>query len=201
MSRSRRCAGLGIGWLAAQAFILSGTALAGSPELGELPPDTRVRITAPSLDLDRAEGSMVRSEADSLLVQLKSSRESLWIPMGALTSVDVRRKDSARRRNGTLIGVLAGGVAGGVLGHNLASDRPNDSWSFSLSMSKGVGATFGVLAGIVVGGAIGTLVGSAVAEEYWDPVRLGPRNLGIGIRPTAEQPVMTLSVRIPLGGG
>jgi hypothetical protein len=144
---------------------------------------------------------MVRSDADSVLVKFKGAREPSWIPLRSVTSVDVGRKDPARRRNGTLIGVVAGGVAGGVLGHGLASDTSSGGWGFSLNMSKDLGTVFGVLAGIVVGGATGTLIGSAVAEEYWEPVRLGPRNLGFGIRSTTGEPVMTLSLRAPLGSG
>lgn len=186
-----------LGFVATHGFTLSTTASAQAPDPGTLPPGSHVRITAPSLELDQAPGSMVRSDVDSFLVRLDGRRKALWIPRNSLTAMDIGRSDRSTRIAGTLLGAVMGGLAGGVIGHSLSEDRPADYEI--LSMSEDSGTAFGVLAGLVLGGTAGTLVGSAVAREHWEPIQLGGPNLGIRIRPTPGRQAVALSVRIPLG--
>jgi hypothetical protein len=131
-----------------------------------LQPGQRVRVTAPTLDMDRHEETFQQLRGDTLVVI------STRCPLS-----DVARLEEYRGRKlwgwwkGGLIGLAVGAGAGLAVG--ASSDCT--SWDQSEEWCTGVGAGIGAGAGLLVG----TAVGFAIKTDRWEDVPLDRVRVGV----------------------
>ena len=150
------------------ALVSLALALAVAPLDGVMAQDaltvqvgTRVRVTAPELDLERYDGTLVAARGDTLTVG------TVHVPLTSVTRLDVHRGRTGNWRKGAKIGALVGlpaGLAYGVLIHvAYCHDFDGDFECWPLAP---LGAVAGGLAGALVGGAVGALT------DRWEEVPL-----------------------------
>lgn len=118
-----------------------------------LPPDVRVRVSAPSLT-ERLHGRVVSSGEQSIVVATPNADALVTFPIPAIERIDV-----SRGRNRLAMGALGAGaglLVGAVIGASALNDDPEG---------------FAALAGLVGGGGVGlitgALLGFAYAPERW----------------------------------
>lgn len=173
------------------AVLLAPTALvrAQAPPLA-LATSARVRVTAPTvLTPARQPGRVLALRRDSLLLQPDGGSDSLWLPLAAVTDLEVSRGRHASTGKGIVVGLLTGGALGAVVGAaTYQAPKPcPPSGLFCLNgfLDPGRGGTaliVGVLGG-VVGGVVGGFVGHAHQSERWERVAPGPLASLLGIAP------------------
>ena len=145
-----------------------------------LTPGQRVRLTAPSLGIERQPAVVEERRGDALVVAADSA---MSIPVTSLTRLEVYQGRHGHFWKGAGIGFLAGAVAGALLGPLLA-----ECPSYGCDTSPAVqGAVGGVVFG-VAGGVVGGVLGAFARSDRWEEVPLGqlglravPRHDGFGI--------------------
>jgi hypothetical protein len=154
----RRAAGL----LTASLFLLA-PGVAGA---GQFPaPDTRLRITAPSAQLDRLVTTVVSSDAQTLTLS-QPGRDPVTIRRDQVTKLE----ETAGDRGNSMIGALGGMALGAIVGFTAPSDsyaQPCSSMTFvngELTECDRTGFVVGMSLGI---GAAGALIGHLVKTERW----------------------------------
>jgi hypothetical protein len=156
------------------ALCLVPTAIAtAQTRSAEWPLDSgsRVRIHAPIFSDKAQQGTVVRTQADTLHFRAWPSTTSTAVGLRDITRIDVFQGTHSRKTKGALIGfAIGGGLAAGVAA---ATWKP--STSIALDFGRGGDAALAGLAGGLVGGLVGFLVG-AQETDTWVPVRLPNRN-------------------------
>lgn len=157
--------------------VSASTAAAQSPVITQ---GQRVRLSAPSLGLERQPAVVEEYRGDALLVIADSA---LSIPVTSLTRLEVYRGRHGHFWKGAGIGFLAGAVAGALLGPSL-SECPSYGCDTSPALQRAVG---GVAFGLA-GGLVGGLVGGLAKTDRWvelplDQVRvsIAERRAGFGV--------------------
>ena len=138
---------------------------------------TRVRVTAPELDLERYDGILDAVRGDTLTVG------TVHVPLTSVTRLDVHRGRAGNWRKSAKIGALVGLPAGLALGVVVlksflrfgdGSECDGDPcWLLVPS-----GAVAGGLAGALVGGAVGALT------DRWEEVPL--ERLSVSLTPRRD---------------
>jgi hypothetical protein len=132
---------------------------------------SRVRIQAPVFSDKTQQGTVVRSQADTLHFRAWQSTASTAIGLRDITRMDVFRGTHSRKTKGAVIGFVVGaGIAAGV-----AAATWKKSTSFAPDFGRGGDAALVALPGGLVGGLVGFLIG-AQETDTWVPVRLPNRN-------------------------
>ena len=163
------------------ALVSLALALAVAPLDGVMAQDalavqvgTRVRVTAPELDLERYDGTLVAVRGDTLTVG------TVHVPLTSVTRLDVHRGRTGNWRKGAKIGALVGlptGLALGVLFqqwcHSIG-DVGDPCWVFVPASAVAVG-----LAGGLVGAAVG-----AFKRDRWEEVPL--ERLSVSLTPQRD---------------
>ena len=149
-----------------------------------LTPGTRVRLTAPALNLpDREEGRVLALRRDTLDVRLEGISDSLALPLAYVTTLEVSPGRHSAVGKGVFLGLITGGLLGALVGAQ--TYHPCDCINLGRGWNAGIGGVIGGLAGMVVGGVIG-----AHGRETWEPVHLGR---------TRTESRLGLSLRLPSG--
>jgi uncharacterized protein YcfJ len=173
-----------------------------------LTPGTRVRVSAPALNLpEQEEGRILALQNDTMVVWLEGLADTVRLPLAQLATVDVSRGQHPAVRKGVAFGLVLGGLLGALVGA-VTYQEPVVRCGF-LGGPPGCtddffgrggavlgGGALGALAGMVVGGVIGAVHGS----ERWEPVHLGSRQsrVGLSLRPPSgprSAPTLSLLVR------
>ncbi len=166
--------------LAVMMGVSVSAAVAQSPALT---PGQRVRLSAPSLGLERRPVVVEGRRGDALLVTADSA---MSIPVTSLTRLEVYQGRHGHFWKGAGIGFLAGAVAGALLGPLLA-----ECPSYGCDTSPAVqGAVGGVVFG-VAGGLVGGLLGAFAKSDTWKEVPVG--QLGVSAIPRRD------GVRVAVG--
>jgi hypothetical protein len=147
--------------LAVLAFAASTGAVAQ-----ELPlePGQRVRITVPSLDLDKHEERFSELRGDTLVLT------STWCPIADVERLEVHAGRRSHAATGALIGILAGVLIGTPLGIAEQSHYecdPDNALGPCIPPLPTIPIMFAVLGG--VGGAV---IGGRIKTDRWSEVAL-----------------------------
>jgi len=112
----RRCAVRTVKSLVAVLLLLPFTALSAQEQL-QFEPGTRLRLTAPAVNLQRLVTTVVSADPETLVVL--SSDQSLQVPFASITKLEVARQrgDLDRVGAGGMIGFVAGAGAGVLFVH------------------------------------------------------------------------------------
>jgi hypothetical protein len=129
---------------------------------------SRVRIQAPIFSDKTREGTVLRTDGDTLRFQPWRGTSSNAVGVHDIARIDVLQGTHGRKLKGALIGFL---VAGGVTAGITAATWKNTS---GFDFGRGGDAAFaGVFAGLA-GGLVGLVVG-AFETDTWAPVTLPNR--------------------------
>jgi hypothetical protein len=140
--------------------IVCSTVSAFPTEPAVLTPGSRVRITAPQLDVQPFVGTLVGLGSDGLLVKRGRSHVPTLIPRSFVVRLEVSGGRKSQAGRGTLIGAGVGAMPGLLL---TFGDYNSDT-----EPSPGVVAAVGAASGAAVGAAIGW----ALKSEDWQPAEL-----------------------------
>ena len=146
----------------------------------DLLPGARVRVTT-SAPSRRLTGTLIDVGGDSLRLAV-GKRDTVGVPLSAVTRLEESRGRRANHTKGALIGGgvgLALGLGVGLLvdfGRSLGCD------SSSCTSNLGEALAIGGLGGTGVGAGVGALLAGAFQKERWQPVVQPGRSAGIGLR-------------------
>lgn len=163
---------------------LGGTPLSGQASRPE--PGSRVRITAPAVELDRTVGTLEGFSGDTILFApqagLVSGRQRR-IPKALVERLELQAGERGHTGSGILLGML-GGLT--IVGFGVGSLV--DCGDYDQNLCRTVFGVVGLGAGALIGGGIGA---SARSEAWIDfdlaaPLGLGvvgwPDGVGLGLR-------------------
>lgn len=151
-------------WLGAIALLLSPL-VAWSQEPPAIVPGSRIRIT--EIGVGRSElrsGTVVTSGADSVILKLDSSGETMPFPLLWVSRIEVSQGRKGHTAAGVGIGLLAGAGAG-ALAAALNCNCAGGSDDFT-----GIAALVGAGVGSVVGMVVGGVIGAVHKTESWEAV-------------------------------
>lgn len=143
-------------------------------------PGSRIRITT-SQPSRRMTGTLVGIDGDSLRLAV-GKRDTVGVPVAAVTRLEESRGRRANYAKGALIGGGAGlalGLGVGLLvdfGRSLGCESP------SCTSNLGEALAIGGLAGAGVGAGVGALLAGAFPKDRWQPVARPGRSVGLGVR-------------------
>jgi hypothetical protein len=149
------------------------------------PTNSRVRITAPDLNVEPIIGTIVEKRAETWIVDSEiAGVVPFEVPLVSVTRIEVSRGFQRKTAKGLGIGVLVGSVAGVLIGYAQGDDdcrAEREAKSFCLEvMSAGdKAAIFGLGLG-VVGGVIGAALGRYPTEQ-WEEAALPRPALGLSL--------------------
>ncbi len=127
----------------------------------------RVRLTAPTLDIDKYDGTLRAMDRDTLIV------DSLRVALLSVTRLDVHRGRKSNAGKGALVGGIVGGVLGGVAGAVLAGFcEMNGGSSQPASECRPAFMAVGTLAVGGFGALVGVVVGAGSTGDRWEEVSL-----------------------------
>ncbi len=122
----------------------------------------RVRVTAPTLDIDKYDGTLQVLAGDTLTI------DSLRVAIMSVTRLDVHRGRKSNVGKGVLYGgIPAGLVFGGLVGVRCAffeSDYPSCNFAGGFAVGFAVGFAGGAL--------IGAFIGAVNKSDRWESVPL-----------------------------
>ncbi len=168
-----------------------------------IPPNARMRISAPTRELDSAVAVVVEQRGDSLTIRLLSSKQTLTLNRAELSSLEVSRAQHRHPLKGAGIGLVVGAALGGVIGFVGGDDECTQSpdsffGGCFLALTAGQKAAAGAVGLGATGALIGAIVGAFHKTDVWSPIQL--RN--VVIAPTfASRKVagFRLGYSLPLG--
>ena len=167
--------------LAAALVFIAPTQLFGQGTL-TLAPGDKVRVTAPSIGVERLAGTITSVDATARSLQivgqfrgLLRSRRTETVPLDSVTTLEVRTHESVKPL-GFILGFLAGAVVGAAIGSGWGEDSCQGR---ALCVDKGTTT----IVGAVEFGALGGLVGCLVAKgDRWKAVPLDAVRIGFAAR-------------------
>lgn len=140
----------------------------------------RVRVTT-SAPSRRLTGTLIDVEGDSLRLAV-GKRDTVGVPLSAVTRLEESRGRQPNRMKGALIGGGVGLALGLGVGLLVDFGRSLGCESSSCTSNLGEALAIGGLAGTGVGAGLGALLAGALAKERWQPVARPGRSVGIGLR-------------------
>lgn len=139
---------------------------------------TRVRLTAPTVNLQRFVATVVSADADTLVVL--SHDQSYQVPFTSITKLEVARRygDAGSVLLGGVIGLGAGTALGVVF---VQAWEKESSWAVPFALGGtligtsigygGAPATGGMVLGLLIGAGAGAAVGAVASLEGTDWAR------------------------------
>jgi hypothetical protein len=181
------------------AALLAAVPLAG--QAGAVGPGSRVRITAPALELSKAVGSLLAIRGDTLLLEHRTSTlqpghgrrawstDTTAVPMTTVTRLEVSAGRRSNIDRGVRKGLLIGGAVGLALGVAMAADDEGNDF-----VCDGAGCVAsGVAGGAVWGLLIGLGIGAFSSRDEWRPVLAQP-SAPVALIPTPDGRVVLSAV-------
>ena len=163
--------------LATFAILILVSATTASAQEHPLQPGQRVRVTAPSLGLERHNDSFRQLLGDTLVL------ESLSCPTTAVRRLEVYGGRRSEWLAGTIVGGFIGGALGlgaGAVGNALCNGSNGDGCGWAYAGGLAVGAAGGAFLGLFVGAAIKSDRWKEVPLEHVS-VSIAPVRSGVGI--------------------
>jgi hypothetical protein len=139
-----------------------------------LTPGARIRVSAPSREIQNRPGTLVRVTPDSLTIDFRRNAGPVTVPLDALSRLDVStgKRRQAGFWRGAGIGFL---ITGAIVGATVLATRDcGEDCQVPLLIYGG--------SGLVLGTIVGGVIGSRRAPDRWEAFPLG--------RPTAVSRVI-----------
>lgn len=175
------------------ALVLASLATDVSSVAGQVAPSiepgSRVRITAPSLGLSEAVGTVQEVTDEAVVVQFEFP---LRIDRSEIMDMEVSIRRQRRTLKGLGYGVLAGAVSGAMIG--LASGD-QEGGCYAVCTAGEAAAFLGVAFGLA-GGLVGAIIGASVRRDVWSPVLLA--DVDLTVKPLVREHGTGLHVALAL---
>ena len=157
-----------LGHALALALIVTTSACSGHVADTSIAPGDRVRVTAPSIDMNRSVRTVAALETDTLVLNTDERANALQVPLADVTKLEVHRGKKSGARTGALIGLAFGG------GVTLLASFNEDCADNCLALAF---VSVPILGGATAG--LGALIGLAIQTDRWeavplDDIRVGP---------------------------
>jgi hypothetical protein len=157
--------------LAIVAALLAPTSVARAQAVGAPAPGDRVRVTAPSIAIDRRAAQLVARDGDTLHLLFPGGANAVAVPASAITQLEVSRGTYRPVAHHGLAGLAVGATLGVVIGMFENTKGCGQQLGFSCGEERSMAMfAMGVIGG-AVGGVVGIMVGSAPVER-WQPAPL-----------------------------
>ena len=137
-------------------------------------PGDIVRVTAPSMDVEKGVGTVAALETDTLVVQVGERADALQVPLADVTRLEVHRGRQSSADTGVLIGAGAGAAAGVITALALCAGDECRAYD-----ARELGAVFLGVVGAGLGAGIGYIIGSNIQTDRWEEVPLGELRVGL----------------------
>ena len=144
-------------------------------------PGSRVRLTAPSLGLSEAVGTVQEATDEALLIQFEYPARTETVDRSEIAAMDVSTQGGRKVLKSVGIGLLAGAGTGALIGLASGDDDPGTFLAFS----KEEKAAFGAAMLGVTGAAAGLIVGLVRRHDVWSPAL--PANVDLTILPVVRE--------------
>ncbi len=169
------------------AFVLALALLAGhaSAVVGQVTastaPGSRVRLTAPSLGLSKAVGTVQEATYQAIVVQFEYPRRVETVDRSEIAAIEVSTPGQRKVLKSVGVGFLVGAGSGALMG--LASgDDPQQEWFAFTAEEKAVMGGVGLG---LTGAAVGLIVGLVRRNDVWSPAL--PANADLTILPVVRE--------------
>lgn len=169
---------------------LAGLAAQDAPSVST---GSRVRIIAPTLDLQRAVGVVQRVDSDTILVALEQG-PTMAIAWSDITEADVSAGLKNRRTKGILIGAASGAVVGFVAGLAEGDDAPDQGFFDGPTFSAAEKGAIVGLAMAAVGAGVGALIGKSMTTDDWRPIEHRDLGMRFQVAPASRGVELRLSL-------
>jgi hypothetical protein len=181
--------------LAAVVAVLAPTSMVRAQTVEAPAPGDRVRVTAPSVGINRRPAHLVTRRGDTLHLLLRGGPDTVAIPVSAITRLEVSRGTHRPWARNGLVGLVAGAALGVVGAAMFVEDRQNCEGIGLCGEEKGF-AMFGMgLVGGITGGVVGVIVGASRPVDRWAPVRLDSLTGGLYDRSSDRRTAVSFGVR------
>jgi hypothetical protein len=162
--------------------ILAFTPLASATAQVSIRPGERVRVTHL---WGKSVGTFLAWKSDTLVFQ--SNGDTLSVPAGLVTRLDVRRGRKTNTGKGAGIGFVLGSFTGAaILLATYEECVPRGAWScIGPDFGSGFAAATGALIGGLGGVLFGAIIGSAIKTDRWREVPL--HRLRVSLAPQRDE--------------
>ncbi len=151
------------------ALAVTTSACSGYVADTSIAPGDRVRVTAPSMDLDKGVGTVAALETETLVVSIEERADALEVPLAVVRKLEVHRGQKRKTVTGATIGGLSTLAVGGVLMALWCSTEECDA----------TGQAVWLLFSALPGAGIGALIGLAIQTDRWENVPLDDIRVGL----------------------
>ncbi len=129
----------------------------------------RIRVTAPTLGVDKLVGTSVEADATRIRVQADDQASPMTISLADMTRLEVSQGRKSNALKGLLIGSIVGVSTGAILGlaASLAESYDNPCADNEVECVAVGAAAFGV-----TGALVGLGIGALLKSERWEEVPL-----------------------------
>jgi hypothetical protein len=156
----------------------------------------RLRVTAPSIALERRPAHLVARRGDTVHLLLRGRSDTVALPVSAITQLEVSRGTYRPWARNGLVGLVAGTALGVVSAAIFVENETNCVGRSLCGEEKGF-AMFGLgLMGGIGGGVVGVIVGTQRPVDRWKPVPLDRLTGRPGPRSSERRTAFSLSVRL-----
>lgn len=126
-------------------------------------PGSRLRLTAPTYQLDGAIGTLQSADSTTLVVWFSGSQSPQPIARSAIDRLDVSIGTKSQAGRGAVIGILAGGISVGGMALSAAQAEYTCSGCTPyILLATGLG--------MAVGALVGAIIGSVLHSDMWSPM-------------------------------
>jgi hypothetical protein len=147
----------------------------------------RVSSSAPGFSGPPRVASVLAQHGDTLSLRPEGTQDSIPLPLGSITGLEVSAGRSSHRRQGMGFGLLSGALIGAVVG--AATYTPCTSTEFlgclGAPASRGGQAELGGFAGALIGTFVGGLIGARQTEN-WERVAVTASKVSVRIAPSGK---------------
>lgn len=181
--------------IAALVFVAAVLAADVSAVVGQVAPSigrgSRVRITAASLELSEAVGTVQEATREALVVQFEYPRRVSTVDRSEIGKMDVSIQRQRKVLKSFGVGLLVGAGSGVLVG--LASGDDQNCFICFTAEEKAlvVGAMLGL-----TGGAVGLILGLVRRQDVWSPTL--PENVDLSVLPLVREGGTGLHVGLAL---
>ena len=162
-------------------FVLVAAAMAPdvSSVVGQVAPSisqgSRVRITAASLELSEAVGTVQEATREALVVQFEYPSRVATVDRSEIGKMDISIQQQRKVLKSFGVGLLVGAGSGALIGLASGDDDPQQWFAFTAEEKALVG---GAMLGLT-GGVVGLIVGLVRRQDVWSPMLPGDVDLTV----------------------
>jgi hypothetical protein len=151
---------------------------------------TRIRVSSsvPGFLGSPRVANVLSQRGDTLSLRPEGTQDSIPLPLGSITRLEVSAGRSSHRRQGMGLGLLGGALIGAVVG--AATYTPCSTTQFlgclGAPTSRGGQAEEVGLVGALIGTFVGGFIGARRQTENWERVAVTARNVSVRIAPSGK---------------